>query len=291
MNIFNIYSAFMKCFGTIILVALTVILFAPPAVSIEAQWVTVEGFAALENVTKQEARQLAIEDALRAAVEKIVGVNLISETLVINNEVSGDVIYTIPYGKVVAQEVIQENVELTLSENRGEAPYLTYKVKMKVQVAEQKGKADPFFKVGARINRTVFKEGDQIELRITPTKDAYISVFNVLPDETVLILVPNRFRQNNFVTANSTLVFPDVHDRTKGISLEAFVGEGRTESKEMFHILALKEPMKFDTATFSEGVFGIYSGSSGLVSDLVKQTVHIPLSQRAEAFIYYRIEK
>ncbi|MEN8243635.1 MAG: DUF4384 domain-containing protein [Thermodesulfobacteriota bacterium] len=107
---------------------------------------------------------------------------------------------------------------------------------MKIQVAKQKGKADPFFRVDARINRRVFKEGDQIELRVTPTRDAYISVFNILADETVLILVPNRFRPDNFVAANSTFVFPDVNDRSKGISLEAFAGEGRKETKEMFHI-------------------------------------------------------
>ena len=150
---------------------------------------------------------MAIADARRNAVEKVVGVNLISETLVINSEVSGDVICTIPYGKVVAQEIIDENIELTRSQLKEEAPYLTYKVKMNVQVAKQEGKADPFFRVKARINRTVFKQGDQIELRVTPTKDAYISVFNILADETVLILVPNRFRQNNFVKANSTLYF------------------------------------------------------------------------------------
>ena len=93
-------------------------LFVHPAISLEAEWVTVEGFAALENVTKQEARQLAIADARRNAVEKMVDVNLVSETLVINSEISGDVICTIPYGKVVAQEIIKESVEFTRSEKR-----------------------------------------------------------------------------------------------------------------------------------------------------------------------------
>lgn len=267
------------------------IMFVHPAISGEAEWVTVEGAAALENVTKDKARKLAIDDARRLAVERVVGVNLISQTLVINSEISGDVVSTIPYGKVIAQEIIAENVELTRSQLNGKAPYLTYKVKMKVQVAKQKGKVDPFFKVDARINRSVFKEGDHIELRVTPTKDAYISVFNILADETVLILIPNRFRQDNFVKANSTFVFPDINDQNKGISLEAFVGEGKTETKEMFHVLALKEPMKFDVDQFREGVFGTYKGSSGLVRDLVKKTVHIPLSQRTEAFLPYRIEK
>ena len=73
--------------------------------------------------------------------------------------------------------------------------------------------------------------------------------------------------------------------------MEAFAGDGKTETNEMFHILALKEPMKFDTAKFDEGIFGIYDGSSSLAHDFVKETVRIPLSQRAETFIHYRIEK
>lgn len=87
----------MKRIISIICFTVAMTLFVHPAISLEAEWVTVEGFAALENVTKQEARLLAIADARRNAVEKIVGVDLVSETLVINSEISGDVICTIPY--------------------------------------------------------------------------------------------------------------------------------------------------------------------------------------------------
>jgi len=211
--------------------------------------------------------------------------------LVINNEVSGDVICSLPYGKIVDQKILKENVMLVPQADKGAAPLLTYKVDMKVLVAKERGKVDPFFRVKASINRNVFKEGDQIELHITPTKDAYITVFNILEDQTVLILIPNRFKANNFIKANNTLVFPSEDDRKKGIALEAFTGDGKTKTNEIFHVLALKEPIKFNTAKFDEGIFGIYDGSSGLVHDLVKETVRIPLSQRAETFIHYRIEK
>jgi len=109
------------------------------------------------------------------------------------------VVCTLPYGKIIDEEILEENVEFSPSEGKRTAPYLTYIVRMRVQVAKQQGKADPFFRVEAKINRSVFKEGDHIEHRITPTKDAYISVFNILKDETVRILIPNRLRQNNFV--------------------------------------------------------------------------------------------
>ena len=252
---------------------------------------TVEGFAPIENVTKTEARKMAIDNARREAVEQVVGVDLLSETMVINYNVSSDVVRTIPHGKVIGVEILSEDVELIPPEKEGEVPFLAYKVKLRAQVAKERGRADAFFRLITEINRTVFKEGDEIEIKVTPSKDCFVTIFNVLEDEKVLILFPNRFSRDGFVKANSTLVFPSEADRKKGITLEAFVEEGKDKSDEMFHILALREPLHFSTARFKEGIFGIYDGTSGLVHDLVKDIVWIPLQDRAEKFIQYRITK
>jgi hypothetical protein len=272
-------------------VAIVLTLLGHPGLCQEAQWVTVEGIAPIENVTKAEARKMAIDNARREAVEKVVGVDLLSETMVINYNVSSDVVRTIPHGKVIGVEILSEEVELIPPEKEGEVPFLAYKVKLRAQVAKEKGRADAFFRLKTEINRTVFKEGDQIEIKVTPSKDCFVNIFNVLEDEKVLILFPNRFRRDGFVRANSTLVFPSESDRKKGITLEAFVEEGKEKSDEMFHILALREPLHFSTAQFKEGIFGLYDGQSGLVHDLVKDIVGIPLQDRAEKFIQYRITK
>jgi hypothetical protein len=269
--------------------SLFLVLSNSPAFSQDSEWVTVDGIAPIENVTKNEARKNAIANARREAVEKVVGVDILSETMVINYNVSGDVIRTIPHGKVIGQEIIREEIELIPSKNKGEAPYLAYKVKMRARVVKEKGKTDVFFRLEAELNRTVFREGDPMEVRVTPSKDCYLSIFNLLEDETAIILFPNRFRQNNFVKANVTFTFPDDTDRKKGISLEAFLGAGKEKADEIIHILALKEPLHFNTARFQEGIYGVYDGRSAMVSDLVKDIVGIPLSDRAEKFIQYRI--
>jgi len=257
----------------------------------DSEWVTVEGIAPIENVTKPEARKMAIDNARREAVERVVGVDILSETMVINYNVSGDVIRTIPHGKVIGQEILKEDIELIPAKNKGEAPYLAYKVKLRANVIKEKGKTDVFFRLKAELNRNVFKEGDRVEIKVTPSRDCYLSIFNILEDETAIILFPNRFRTNNFVKANTTFIFPGDADRKKGITLEAFVSEGKQKVDEIFHILALKEPLHFNTATFKEGIFGIYDGHSAMVNDLVKNIVGIPLSHRAEKFIQYRITK
>ena len=265
--------------------------FACPLLAQESEWITVEGFAPIENVTKNEARKLAIDNARREAVEKVVGVDLLSETMVINYNVSGDVIRAIPHGKVIGIEILNEDIDRIPAEKKGDVPFLAYKVKIRANVAKEFGRTDSFFRLEAKANRTVFKEGDLIEIKITPSKDCYLTIFNVLEDEKVIILFPNRFNQNNFVKANTSFVFPDDNALKKGITLEAFLDEGQEKADEMFHVLALKESLFFNTATFKEGIYGIYDGQSALVNDLVKNIVGIPLSHRAEKFILYRITK
>jgi hypothetical protein len=279
-----------KIVGVFLLTAMMAF-WSQPAGCVESEWVTVEGIAPIENVTKSQARKIAIDNARREAVERVVGVDVLSETMVINYNVSGDVVRSIPHGKVIDIEILKEDIELIPPEKPGDAPFLAYKVTIKANVAKEKGRPDAFFRLDAQTNRSVFKEGDRIEIRVTPSRDCYVNIFNILEDETVLILFPNRFNRNSFVKANSTLVFPDAADRQRGITLEAYVGEGKEKVDEMFQILAFREPLCFDTAKFKEGIYGIYDGQSGLVHDLVKSIVGIPLQDRAEKFIQYRITK
>jgi len=221
--------------------------FASPLLAQESEWVTVEGFAPIENVTKTEARKLAIDNARREAVEQVVGVDLLSETMVINYNVTGDVIRAIPHGKVIGIEILNEDIDLIPAENKGDVPFLAYKVKIRANVAKEIGTTDSFFRLDARANRKVFKEGDLMEIQVTPSKDCYLTIFNVLEDEKVLVLFPNRFNQNNYIKANTQFTFPGNDDRKKGITLEAFLDKGQEKADEMFHVLALKEPLYFNT--------------------------------------------
>ena len=153
---------------------LTLLVFCDPVLSQDSKWVTVEGIAPIENVTKNEARKIAIANARREAVEKVVGVDILSETMVINYNVSGDVIRTIPHGKVIGQEILKEDIELIPAKNKGEAPFLAYKIKMRANVIKEKGRTDAFFRIEAELNRSVFKEGDLMEIRATPSRDCYL---------------------------------------------------------------------------------------------------------------------
>jgi hypothetical protein len=259
-----------------------------PIFAQDFQWVTIVGMASMENVSKEEARRLAMEDGMRKAVEEVVGVNILAETLVINFQTSGDIIRAIPYGRVVEKEIVEEGVDELRVAGKS-APSLMYRVKMKVKVAKEKGSPDPYFKLEATLNRDVFNERDEMVIKVQPQRDCHLNIFCILEDERVFILLPNRYRANNFIRANETFNFPDESDKKAGMNLRVHTLPGEKSAHESIYIVCLKQPLSFDTAKFEEGIYGLYAGKTAFLNELIKEIIEIPLSERAERFIRYEI--
>ena len=259
-----------------------------PIFAQDFQSVTVVGMASMENVTKEEARRLAIEDGMRNAVEEVVGVNILAETLVINFQTSGDIIRAIPYGRVLEKDILEEGVSELKAVGKS-TPSLMYRVKMKVKVVKEKGDADPYFKLEATLNRAVFNENDEMVIKVQPQRDCHLNIFCILEDEKVFILLPNRYRRNNFIKANETFDFPDESDKKAGMNLRVHTLPGEKITHETLYILCLKQPLSFDTAKFEEGIYGLYAGKTAFLNELIKEIIAVPLSERAERFIKYEV--
>ncbi len=86
---------------------------------------TAEGVGVIESGNKASARDQAIRDGLRIAVEQAVGTLVASETLVQNYEVLRDQIYSKTQGYIQDYAIIDEKEEGTL-----------YRVTVKAQVAQ-----------------------------------------------------------------------------------------------------------------------------------------------------------
>jgi len=262
----------------------------PFLIAQDVTWVTVEGTAPTGDGSKEEARSRAVEDAICKAIEKVVGINISAETLIVNLRLSGGILGAIPYGKVVDKEIIEESV-VNIHEKGHEKPSVVYRVKMKAAVAEETTGADPHFSLEASLNQSSFRDGDEMLIRIKPTKDCYVSVFTILEDEKILRLIPNRLKADNFLTANKTFSFPDETDKRKGIRLKVHTPEGKDAVTESLYVLALKQHPDFDTDRFQEGIYGVYNGQTAFMNDLIREIVGIPLSERAEKLVPYQISK
>ena len=256
----------------------------------DVQWVIVEGSAAMGDTSKEEVRNRAIEEAMHKAVEQVVGINISLETLLVNLRLSSSIVGVIPYGRVVDKEIIEESVEPILKKGQA-VPSLRYRVRMKAGVAEETTGADPHFRLNASLNRPSFNDGDEMLITIKPTKDCYVSVFIILENEKVIRLIPSRLKEDNFLKANQTFSFPDKDDKTKGIKLRVHMPEKKDVVTETIYMLALKQPLKSNTAGFREGIYGIYKGETAFMKDLIKEIVTIPPGKRAEKLMQYQIRK
>ncbi|HID30272.1 MAG TPA: DUF4384 domain-containing protein [Desulfobacterales bacterium] len=254
----------------------------------DVTWVTVEGTAPMEDISKEEARTRSVEDATRRAVEKVVGANISAETLIVNLRLSGSILGAIPYGRVVDRKIVEEGV-VNIHDEKHDGSSVVYKVKMKAAVAEETTGADPDFKLQASLNRSSFNDGDEMVIRIKPKKDCHVSVFTILEDEKIVRLIPNQLKPDNSLKANETFFFPDENDKGKGLRLRVHTPEGKDAVTETIYVLGLKQPIDFNAGKFQEGIYGIYNGQTAFMNDLIKEIVGIPLSERAEQLMPYQI--
>jgi uncharacterized protein DUF4384 len=267
---------------------LTALLAAPVLAQDDITWVTVEGRAAMERKSKDEARSVALEDALRRAREKVVVSSISVESLAVNFKLSGGIAALVPYLKVVDKTVLDEG--LTNQATDGSATSSpTYRVLVKAGLVEESAGADPAFKLESSLNRASFVEGDEMKIRIKSTRDCYVSVFLILGDGKVLRLLPNRFTGTVFLKAGEAFSFPDEKDKRKGISLVVSMPDNPAASNESIYVLALKQPFSSDTAGLQEGIYGVYNGNTAFMNDLVKDIAGIPLRDRAEKLLQYQI--
>lgn len=110
---------------TIIILGLLALAFCPAWAQDELREITTDGTASVLNNDKAMARDVAIQDALRNAVEQVTGAVVSSSTVVENAMVVEDNIYSKAKGYVKAYSILSE----------GEADNgLTYNVRVKAQV-------------------------------------------------------------------------------------------------------------------------------------------------------------
>jgi hypothetical protein len=100
-GIFRIYAVIIAVLATIL-----------PITHADAQedltWVTVEGTASIGQAGREEARNRALDDAMRRAREKVIGSSISVESLAINMKLSGGIASAIPCLKIMDKHILEE---------------------------------------------------------------------------------------------------------------------------------------------------------------------------------------
>jgi len=255
----------------------------------QGEWVQCSGEALLQNITNEEAQVIALRRARLDAIEQVCGVNLQAETLVHNFVMAGDFIHSVSYGNVVEEKDHSWKYETIPAKNPAGPPVIALRLTMNARVVTVAEKPDPYFTVTAALNRAVYQSGDEVIVNIQSTKDCYITVLCLAANDSVYILFPNRFREDNFIQVNTTVEIPSAPDRNAGLHFRVVNLVGHKKDAEMIKVIATRGNLSLSKDMRSGSGFGLLGTPKMAVTSLAQWLSAIPVSERAEATAGYSV--
>lgn len=280
----NIKHAFKTYFSTLKVLLPLALCLSPSALCLspssafasDCQWKETTGEAAVENITAEEARQLALNRARNKAVEEIAGVKVQGSSLVKNFTLAADFIQAMSAGYVLEENAVKWETG-TYQERPEAAPLTTYKVTLKSCVASVAA-GDPYFSIKAELNRPVFISGEEARITASCTKDCFLTILNLTADNKIRLLLPNKYEPSVRLKANAPYSFP-----VEGMALEMHTLPGHSRDTEAFLVIATRE--KFD-------ILGLLKkGEEIPQKEFYKAILSLPADTRAEAMVVYEVRE
>ena len=192
-----------------------------------------EGACAIVGMSAEQSQLTALQRARAAAIEQAAGVAVTSGTLVTNFTVAADFIKTYARGFIVGEKVMW----LPLGQYQKDSstpPIPEYRVRIIADVYVPRKKA-PALGLRAKLNSTVFRNGEHAGITLSVRKDAGLAIFNITADDRVALIFPHIHEPNNILAAGKDLVFPA---RDAKVVLEMQTLPEHQKDAEAFLILA-----------------------------------------------------
>lgn len=209
----------------------------------------------------QEAKDLARQRARDTSIEEAVGTFVKGSTIVYNYQLAEDIASSLRRGIIVAEEVVKEGFIAPKGKGNSPVYHIILKAKVKpVPIERSKG-----FAVSLILSRQVFKEGEEVEIRIKATEDSYIYLFDIFQNDMVTLLLPNKHVTNNYVKAETELVFPGAGLNKLGIHLNAFLPAGAKRATERVKVIATRKRIEFFDKAIKEAMFSEFDGKSNVL--------------------------
>ena len=242
----------------------------------------------IENITPEEAQKRAIEKACKRAIEYHSGVIVRGRKINIEAASQNEILIDnfISITEQITRGIIT-NTEVKSDSIIVKNGNIYKKVEMIIYIGDQTGKRDPTFMINAKLNREYYKEGEEIQLRIKSTKDCYITVINICSNDSVYVLLPNRYNENNFLMNNKEIKIPGEEEKHIGLKYTVSLLPDKEEDIELIKIIATKKDFSFPLID-KPSAYGTYKMA---LMELQKWLLKIPLSEIAEEDLQYYIYK
>ena len=138
-------------------------------------------------------------------------------------------------------------------------------VLMVVDVAPPSVESDPSFDLQLELNRTNFRQGDNLSIRVTPTTPMFIQIFNwrsAFKKDNVVRIFPNDLDKDTYITKSISI--PAKNSEAKyslELDWDAPTGYDKDFMHESIIVVATKKPMQwlsvYDIQKFKEKLMEI----------------------------------
>ena len=134
------------------------------------------------------------------------------------------------------------------------------------------------FTTEVRLNRTTFRDGENVVLSVRASQAARLYVVAV-SEVNAVILIPNRHMPETIVEAGTWLHFPNARLTERGVGLRAKLPDGQTHAEETLIVIALRGAYRLESPVPASGTtFATESHgrAAEMLSHLLAPLTHFP---------------
>ena len=251
------------------------------------------------DVTAADAKRQAVERALADAVRRLSGVRVQASQMAVGEDRGGrvsdsflSVVQLDAAGRATDYRVLDDRFITERHPTLGAQIY--YELRALVTVARESGSVDPAFGVDVSLNDALFFDtggslegNDELIATITTTRDAWLTVFDVIGDSAQLLL-PNAIMTDTRALAARPVELPSREWRDRGVHFRASLAAQERARRELLVVVATRPPVPCPAER--PGGDGGAAPSIPMMA-LQRWLVTIPLDQRAIAFAAYEVRR
>ncbi len=254
--------------------------------------VVAEGMAPfLKDMSLDEVRGRARDEARRNAIEQAVGVFVRSASVMHNSQITDELISSVSRGVIEEEHWTTEEIQEVKEGKKRSGPAMAvYRTTIKAQVRPVRVERRAGFELRGSLNKTVFQDMEEALIKIRSTQPAYLHVFSVTQDGSVTLLLPNRFVERNQITPEQEVVFPNETLRALGVRLRVSLPKGGKQAREYIKVIATRKPVRLVGDDASNGVFKTYTGvENGMIQDVIKRLAQLEDEDWNETTLPYEV--
>lgn len=250
------------------------------------EWVRAKAVSPVEEYDYEKASIAAKQEAKTRALERGCGVEIDAIKSVEDLHLQEETFLTALSGTIT--EIRDEKIEYIK-----EGLVCIYTARMRVACEPEE--PDKGFRLSATINKTTFAAGEEVIVKVGTTKDCYLHVFHIGPDNRVKVALPNHTQDENFLDTWTVLEVPAAEYRVFGHTLTTDLAPGKAQGQGLIWIVATKEEVPFldglESPVVWESPYKIIPDLSKALYAIRRWALGIPLKTRTGVMIRYVVHR